>query len=175
MEGAGSKFLLKVPRSFWSAGTKWKVNSSWWSWVKMGRSSKDKRDIYYRLAKEEGWRARSAFKLLQLNEDFNLFNGVNRVVDLCAAPGSWSQVLSRKLIQERPENKNKVKIVAVDLQAMAPLPSVIQIQGDITKVRTFYLTMKLFRVNIISNFVAILVAILPWLFNRKSISTSPAV
>ena len=103
----------------------------------MGRSSKDKRDIYYRLAKEEGWRARSAFKLLQLNEDFNLFNGVNRVVDLCAAPGSWSQVLSRKLIQERPENKDKVKIVAVDLQAMAPLPGVIQIQGDITKVRTF--------------------------------------
>ena len=105
--------------------------------VKMGRSSKDKRDIYYRLAKEEGWRARSAFKLLQLNDDFNLFNGVNRVVDLCAAPGSWSQVLSRKLIQERPEDKDKVKIVAVDLQAMAPLPGVIQIQGDITKVRTF--------------------------------------
>ena len=101
----------------------------------MGRSSKDKRDIYYRLAKEEGWRARSAYKLLQLNDDFNLFNGVNRVVDLCAAPGSWSQVLSRKLIEERPENKDKVKIVAVDLQAMAPLAGVIQIQGDITKVR----------------------------------------
>ena len=100
----------------------------------MGRSSKDKRDIYYRLAKEEGWRARSAYKLLQLNDDFDLFNGVNRVVDLCAAPGSWSQVLSRKLIEERPENKDKVKIVAVDLQAMAPLSGVIQIQGDITKV-----------------------------------------
>ena len=41
----------------------------------MGRSSKDKRDVYYRLAKEEGWRARSAFKLLQINEDYNLFNG----------------------------------------------------------------------------------------------------
>ena len=101
----------------------------------MGRSSKDKRDIYYRLAKEEGWRARSAYKLLQLNDDFNLFNGVNRVVDLCAAPGSWSQVLSRKLIEERPNSKDMVKIVAVDLQAMAPLPGVIQIQGDITKVR----------------------------------------
>lgn len=100
----------------------------------MGRSSKDKRDIYYRLAKEQGWRARSAFKLLQLNEDFDLFTGVNRVVDLCAAPGSWSQVLSRKLIQERSEGKEDVKIVAVDLQAMAPLPGVIQIQGDITKV-----------------------------------------
>lgn len=99
----------------------------------MGRSSKDKRDIYYRLAKEEGWRARSAFKLLQLDQEFNLFAGdrgrsatppthglllapslslpclfnefflsatvpgVSRAVDLCAAPGSWSQVLSRKL------------------------------------------------------------------------------
>ena len=100
----------------------------------MGRSSKDKRDIYYRLAKEEGWRARSAYKLLQLNDDFDIFNGVSRVVDLCAAPGSWSQVLSRKLIEERPQDKDKVKIVAVDLQAMAPLPGVIQIQGDITKV-----------------------------------------
>jgi tRNA (cytidine32/guanosine34-2'-O)-methyltransferase len=67
--------------------------------VKMGKSSKDKRDAYYRLAKEEGWRARSAYKLLQLDEEFNLFEGVTRVVDLCAAPGSWSQVLSRVLIK----------------------------------------------------------------------------
>lgn len=67
--------------------------------VAMGKSSKDKRDAYYRLAKEQGWRARSAFKLLQLDEEFNLFEGVTRVVDLCAAPGSWSQVLSRVLIK----------------------------------------------------------------------------
>ncbi|KAL1306103.1 hypothetical protein AAFC00_004220 [Neodothiora populina] len=65
----------------------------------MGKSSKDKRDAYYRLAKEQGWRARSAFKLLQLDEEFNLFEDVTRVVDLCAAPGSWSQVLSRVLIK----------------------------------------------------------------------------
>lgn len=65
----------------------------------MGKSSKDKRDAYYRLAKEEGWRARSAYKLLQLDEEFNLFEDVTRVVDLCAAPGSWSQVLSRVLIK----------------------------------------------------------------------------
>lgn len=104
----------------------------------MGRSSKDKRDIYYRLAKEEGWRARSAFKLLQLDQEFNLFTGVNRAVDLCAAPGSWSQVLSRKLRgqEEKGEKGEEVKIVAVDLQAMAPLPGVTQIQGDITKVST---------------------------------------
>ncbi|XP_068703590.1 tRNA (cytidine(32)/guanosine(34)-2'-O)-methyltransferase-like [Montipora capricornis] len=104
----------------------------------MGRSSKDKRDIYYRLAKEEGWRARSAYKLLQLNDDFDLLSGVNRVVDLCAAPGSWSQVLSRKMIEERPHGKERVKIVAVDLQAMAPLPGVVQIQGDITKISTVH-------------------------------------
>jgi len=103
----------------------------------MGRSSKDKRDIYYRLAKEEGWRARSAFKLLQINDEFDIFRGVQRVVDLCAAPGSWSQVLSKKLRSERPEEEREaVKIVAVDLQAMAPLPGVQQLQGDITKLAT---------------------------------------
>lgn len=42
----------------------------------MGRSSKDKRDVYYRRAKEEGWRARSAYKLLQINDDFNIFEGL---------------------------------------------------------------------------------------------------
>ncbi|XP_007491203.2 putative tRNA (cytidine(32)/guanosine(34)-2'-O)-methyltransferase [Monodelphis domestica] len=98
----------------------------------MGRTSKDKRDVYYRLAKEEGWRARSAFKLLQLDEEFQLFSGVRRAVDLCAAPGSWSQVLSRKL----GEDESPACIVAVDLQAMAPLPGVVQIQGDITKAST---------------------------------------
>ncbi|XP_060551075.1 putative tRNA (cytidine(32)/guanosine(34)-2'-O)-methyltransferase [Ruditapes philippinarum] len=99
----------------------------------MGKSSKDKRDVYYRLAKEEGWRARSAFKLLQINEDFDIFTGVKKVVDLCAAPGSWSQVLARKL-RGSDKTDDSVKIVAVDLQAMAPIPGVIQIQGDITKV-----------------------------------------
>uniref|UniRef100_T1HTK0 Putative tRNA (cytidine(32)/guanosine(34)-2'-O)-methyltransferase n=2 Tax=Rhodnius prolixus TaxID=13249 RepID=T1HTK0_RHOPR len=97
----------------------------------MGKSSKDKRDVYYRLAKEEGWRARSAFKLLQIDETFNIFKGVTKAVDLCAAPGSWSQVLSKKL-----EGNAENKIVAVDLQAMAPIPGVIQIQGDITKTST---------------------------------------
>lgn len=70
----------------------------------MGKSSKDKRDAYYRLAKEQNWRARSAFKLIQIDEKFDLFSyedpkQCTRVVDLCAAPGSWSQVLSRILIK----------------------------------------------------------------------------
>lgn len=128
----------------------------------MGKSSKDKRDAYYRLAKEQGWRARSAFKLLQLDEEFNLFEGVTRVVDLCAAPGSWSQVLSRILIKgerigratwedkryaellktqpqtseeqqpPRPEPRKDVKIVAIDLQPMSPLEGITCLKADIT-------------------------------------------
>jgi tRNA (cytidine32/guanosine34-2'-O)-methyltransferase len=96
----------------------------------MGKLSKEKRDVYYRKAKEEGWRARSAFKLLQINEQFDIFSSVTKVVDLCAAPGSWSQVLSRSLPHD------SAQIVAVDLQPMAPLDGVIQIQGDITKSST---------------------------------------
>lgn len=57
------------------------------------------------------------------------------MVDLCAAPGSWSQVLSKRLYENNPD-KDNVKIVAVDLQAMAPLPGVKQLQGDITKLST---------------------------------------
>ncbi|KAI9593333.1 FtsJ-like methyltransferase-domain-containing protein [Syncephalis fuscata] len=97
----------------------------------MGRTSKDKRDIYYRLAKEQGWRARSAFKLLQIDEEYDLFSGVSRVVDLCAAPGSWSQEANTA-----GHPKEEPKIVAIDLQPMAPIPGVIQIQGDITKKST---------------------------------------
>lgn len=120
----------------------------------MGKTSKDKRDVYYRLAKEEGWRARSAFKLLQIDEEFHILEGfdinltllcnfllydlfqkgVQKAVDLCAAPGSWSQVLTRKL--NGNSETSDAKIVAVDLQAMAPLPGVIQIQGDITQLST---------------------------------------
>jgi len=103
-----------------------------------GKHSKDKRDIYYRKAKEEGWRARSAFKLLQLDEAFGLLGGVRRVVDLCAAPGSWSQVLSQRV--HRPHRAERgaaaPKIVAIDLQPMAPIEGVTQLQGDITSLAT---------------------------------------
>eukprot|EP00250_Pteridium_aquilinum_P014943 c22295_g1_i2 orf=505-1140(+) len=114
----------------------------------MGKSSKDKRDIYYRKAKEEGWRARSAFKLLQIDEEFNIFEGVEHVVDLCAAPGSWSQVLSRKLYVPAKAaqglRKSLPLIVAIDLQPMTPIEGVIQVQGDITSARTAELVIKHF-------------------------------
>ena len=61
------------------------------------KSSVDNRDVYYRLGKSAGYRARSAYKLLHLDEEFGLFKGVKTAVDLCAAPGSWSQVLGQEL------------------------------------------------------------------------------
>lgn len=103
----------------------------------MGRRSKDKRDIYYRRAKEEGWRARSAYKLIQIDDHFDLLDGVRHVVDLCAAPGSWSQVLSRRLYLPSLEAGTTLpKLVAIDMQPMMPIEGVVQVQGDITSERT---------------------------------------
>jgi len=105
----------------------------------MGRLSRDKRDIFYRRAKEAGYRARSAYKLLQIDAEFKLLDGVTRCVDLCAAPGSWSQVLSSRLAVEKgngEESETCHQIVAVDLQPMAPIPGVHCLQGDITSIET---------------------------------------
>ena len=52
----------------------------------MGRASKDKRDIYYRKAKEQGWRARSAFKLLQIDSEYHILDGADPCLHLCL---SW--------------------------------------------------------------------------------------
>lgn len=60
----------------------------------MGKASKDKRDIYYRKAKEEGWRARSAFKLLQIDEAFDIFSG--------ARAGGAKRVKGRNHTPSRP-------------------------------------------------------------------------
>lgn len=108
----------------------------------MGKTSKDKRDIYYRKAKEYGFRARSAFKLMQIDEEYNLFNDdVKRVIDLCAAPGSWCQVLSSKLYSSIDEANDMIasgnpRVVGVDLQEMAPIPGCALIVGDITSEET---------------------------------------
>lgn len=59
-----------------------------------------------------------------LDSLFFILPGVTRVVDLCAAPGSWSQVLSKKLYENNTKPED-VKIIAVDLQAMAPLPGIL--------------------------------------------------
>ncbi|CAH6723948.1 tRNA (cytidine(32)/guanosine(34)-2'-O)-methyltransferase [[Candida] jaroonii] len=103
----------------------------------MGKNSKDKRDLYYRRAKEEGYRARSAFKLLQMNEQFALFDDISKVVDLCAAPGSWCQVLTSEIKKDK-------KIVAVDLQPMTPIDGVTCLQADITHPKTLQKILDIF-------------------------------
>ena len=125
----------------------------------MGRLSRDKRDVFYRLAKEKGYRARSAFKLLQLDAEFDLFGrpregggeggAVTRAVDLCAAPGSWSQVLADQL-RGTPttaivNNSEDPKIIAVDLQPMAPIDGVLSFQGDITSQQTAHAIIQHFQ------------------------------
>ena len=100
----------------------------------MPRFNREKRDPYYRAAKELGFRARSAFKLLQADAQYGLLSpSVQRCVDLCAAPGSWSQVLSQRLVADRlAAGLPAGEVVAVDLQAMAPIAGVACVQGDIT-------------------------------------------
>ena len=91
----------------------------------MGKISKDKRDIFYRLAKQNNFRSRSAYKLLQIDSHFNIFENVNTIVDLCAAPGGWSQVCAEK--------SRASKIVSVDLQKFSlDFNNVSVIIGDIT-------------------------------------------
>lgn len=89
----------------------------------MGVQSKDRRDYYYYQAKALGYRARSAFKLLDMDETYNIFENATKIVDLCAAPGSWSQVLA---------SHTKAKVIAVDVQDMAPIDGVTILKGDIT-------------------------------------------
>lgn len=89
----------------------------------MGVHSKDKRDIYYRLSKKEGYRARSAYKLKHIDETFNIFKNVFNVVDLCGAPGSWSQYVAKKDVKI---------IITIDIQEIEPLKDVIILQEDIT-------------------------------------------
>lgn len=89
----------------------------------MGHLNNLRRDFYYFQAKSLGYRARSAFKLLEINENYNIFENASNIVDLCAAPGSWSQALRK--------NTN-AKIVSVDLQEIEPIDGVTILKEDIT-------------------------------------------
>lgn len=100
----------------------------------MGRTSKDKRDIYYRRAKALGYRARSAFKLEQLDHQCDLLSDATNIVDLCAAPGSWSQYIARRL--QALGRLHSSRVMAIDLQEMAPIEGVRTLQADITKPAT---------------------------------------
>lgn len=113
----------------------------------MGKLSKDKRDIYYRKAKELGYRARSAFKLIQIHEKLGILDNVKYAVDLCSAPGSWCQVLAERLWLPNEDKSSEVRIIGVDIQEMAPIDGVFLLQGDITAEKTTKEIISLFKGN----------------------------
>ena len=79
-------------------------------------------DPYVTAAKAQGWRSRAAFKLLEIDEKFHLLKPGQRIVDLGAAPGGWSQVAVRK--------GEAAKVIGLDLLPIDPIPGATFIQGD---------------------------------------------
>ena len=90
--------------------------------------NKQRRDTYVRQSKVDGYRARSAYKLIEINEKFKIFKSRMCVLDIGAAPGSWSQYVSKIV-------KNG-KIISVDLKKMEKIENTIQIKGDFTTQET---------------------------------------
>ena len=87
--------------------------------------NKQRRDIYVRQSKLEGYRSRAIYKLKEIDEKFKILNQKKSVVDLGAAPGSWSQYLSKKI--------KKGKIISIDLLQFEPIKNTHQIIGDFTE------------------------------------------
>ena len=87
--------------------------------------NKQRRDTYVRQSKVDGYRARSAYKLIEIDEKFKIFKGGLTVIDIGAAPGSWSQYAAKV-------SKNG-KLISIDLKKMEPIGSSLQIQGDFTE------------------------------------------
>ena len=90
--------------------------------------NKQRRDTYVRQSKVDGYRARSAYKLKEIDEKFRIFKGGMSVVDIGAAPGSWSQYVVKVV--------KSGKIISVDIKEMEKIENTLQIQGDFTSVDT---------------------------------------
>tara|TARA_Y100000590_G_scaffold121491_1_gene139135 strand:+ start:6507 stop:7118 length:612 start_codon:yes stop_codon:yes gene_type:complete len=88
--------------------------------------NKHRKDIYVRQSKIDGYRARSAYKLIEIDEKFKIFKGGMNVLDIGAAPGSWSQYVSKVV-------KNG-KIISIDLKEMEKISNTTQIKGDFTEI-----------------------------------------
>ena len=87
---------------------------------------KQKRDIYVKQSKIDGYRARSAYKLKEIDEKFKIFKGGMTVIDIGAAPGSWSQYVSKVV--------KSGKLISIDLKEIDLIEKTIQIKGDFTDV-----------------------------------------
>ena len=98
--------------------------------------NKQKRDIYVRQSLVDGYRARSAYKLIEIDDKFKIFKNGISVIDLGASPGSWSQYITRTVKSGR--------LVSIDLKNMEDIENTIQIQGDFTetdsqeKIKSFF-------------------------------------
>ena len=86
---------------------------------------KQKRDIYIKKSKLEGYRSRAVYKLQEINDKFNIIKNNISVVDLGAAPGSWSQYVLR--------NFNNLKVISIDLKDIEPITNLFHIKGDFTE------------------------------------------
>ena len=90
--------------------------------------NKQKRDIYVRQSQVDGYRARSAYKLIEIDEKFKIFKNGISVIDLGASPGSWSQYIAKTV--------KSGKLVSVDLKYMEEIDNTIQIKGDFTEIES---------------------------------------
>ena len=87
--------------------------------------NKQRRDIYVRKSKIEGYRSRAVYKLEEINNKFKFLKNGLSVVDLGAAPGSWSQYMSK--------NYKKMRILAIDLKKIDKIDNIFQLTGDFTE------------------------------------------
>ncbi|MCA3158428.1 MAG: RlmE family RNA methyltransferase [Burkholderiales bacterium] len=85
------------------------------------------KDPYVKMAQKEGYRARAAYKLKEMDEAEKLIRPGMLVVDLGSAPGSWSQYLRNKLLDK---GELRGRIIAMDILPMEAVPNVIFLQGD---------------------------------------------
>ena len=87
--------------------------------------NKQRRDTYVKQSKVDGYRARSAYKLIEIDEKFKIFKGGISIIDIGAAPGSWSQYAAKVAKSGR--------LISIDLKEMDKIKNTIQIKGDFTK------------------------------------------
>ena len=102
--------------------------------------NKQKRDIYVRKSQVDGYRARSVYKLIEIEEKFKIFKNGISVIDLGASPGSWSQYVAKKVKSGR--------LISIDLKEMEPIENSIQIKGDFTEIQTKEKIKSYFKSNI---------------------------